>query len=173
MRRTVLYIAASLDGFIADKSHGLDWLTSYSGNYGYNEFLTTVDVAISGRKTYDAVVAMGVKDPYPGIDYYILTSAPEQFASSEKIIYTKRSPRELIGALKEQKGKNIYLVGGGKLISEFLEHDLIDDIILFIVPVILGGGIPLFPGVSHPVRFATESAKQYPDGMIELRLKRA
>lgn len=170
MRKIILYIAASLDGYIADKDHGLDWLTVYHGNYGYGEFLTSVDTAISGRTTYDMVVKMGVADPYPELEYYILTHSPEQFTSTEKRIYTAQDPVELVNDLKKKNGKDIFLVGGGKTIGDFLEHGLIDNIILFIVPIILGNGIPLFNKISHSVSFKTESTKKHDDGMMEIRL---
>ena len=172
MRKLILYIAASLDGFIADKENKLDWLTVYTGEYGYTEFMKSVDTVLMGRKTYEWVTAEGVTHPHPEQTNYIFTSTPEKFTSTEHIIFTSHSPLSVVEDLKGNNGRNIFLVGGGGLISNFVENNLIDEYILFVVPVLLGSGIPLFHRMPRTVHLETMSVRRHDDGMIELRLKR-
>ena len=172
MRKIILYIASSLDGYIADKNNNIDWLTSYHGNYGYQDFMSTVDTVLSGRKTYDEVVKMGFPNPHPEQVNYVLTASPEKYQNASNIIFTSRNPIELVNELLKQEGKNIFLVGGGELIANFLKNNLIDEIILFIVPIILGNGIPLFKPINEQIKFETSSVKKYDDGMIGLKLQR-
>ena len=172
MRKLILYIASSLDGFIADQENKLDWLTVYTGEYGYKEFMKDIDTVLMGRKTYEWVVAAGVSNPHPEQMNYIFTSTPEHFTSTPNSTFTSQDPVAFVKNLKEQKGKNIFLAGGSGLISNFIEFDLVDEYILFVVPVLLGNGIPLFSRLSHTVQLETVSVKNYDDGMIEVRLKR-
>ncbi len=172
MRKIILYIATSLDGFIADQNNNLDWLTVYGGNYGYEDFISTVDTVFCGRKTYDEVVKMGVSSPYPNQMNYVFTHSPDRYGSTEKIIFTDRNPIEIAKELLHQEGKDIFLVGGGELIRSLMEMNLIDEIILFIVPVILGNGIPMFKEHHTRINFETISVKKFEDGMIALRLRK-
>ena len=170
MRKIVLYIASSLDGFIADRNNEIAWLTSFHGDYGYHDFLKTVDTVLSGRKTYDAVVAMSVPDSHPRQMNYIFTAAPERYQSTANMLFTSQDPIELAEELRKQNGKDIFLVGGGELIVRFLEHRMIDEIILFIVPTLLCEGVPLFRKHETQTEYSTVSVNKYDDGMIELRL---
>ena len=172
MKEIVLYIASSLDGFIADAENKIDWLTAYSGNYGYNEFLRSVDTVLMGRKTYEEVVRMGVPNPHPEQANFVFTKNAQRYTNTENIHFISDDPVLLAKKLKTKEGKNIFLVGGGVLIAQLLEHGLIDEIILFIVPIVLGKGIPLFKGITHHAEFSTVSTRKFDDGMIELHLKK-
>ncbi|HAP36886.1 MAG TPA: hypothetical protein DCQ28_13490 [Bacteroidetes bacterium] len=172
MRKIILYIASSLDGFIADQNNNLDWLTVYTGNYGYEDFISTVDTVLCGRKTYDEVVKMGVTNPHPNQMNYVFTHSPKHYHSSTNILFTDRNPIELAKELLQQEGKDIFLVGGGELIRSLMKMKLVDEIILFIVPIILGNGIPMFKEHHTRINFETVSVKKYDDGMIALRLRK-
>lgn len=166
MRKVILYIAASLDSYIARKDGSIDWLTTYnseSEDYGYNDFYPGVDVLLMGKKTYDQVIGFS-QWPYEDKQVIVFSKEsvldPRVKAVPEPVAYTK--------ALKEQQGKNIWLVGGGQIISLFLTHGLIDEIILTVTPVILGSGIPLFPGVTSDIELKLLGEKPFPSGLVQV-----
>lgn len=148
-RKCILYIATSIDGFIADESGGIKWLDEFGkgeGDNGYSEFLKKIDIIIMGRKTYDQVLTFG-EFPYVGKKCYVYSRT--QKPSDTNVEYTDEPVNQLISRLKQQRGKNIWLVGGGDLIESFLKFNLIDILIITLIPVILGKGIPLFKP-DHP-----------------------
>ncbi len=144
MRKIILYIAVSLDGYIAKLNGDVSWLSKYEAKDDYNNFIKTVDTLIMGRKTY-----MQVKNElssnkwfYEGLKCYVATNSqlPEdenvQFVSGEKLYSLK--------AKEEQTEKNIWLVGGASLASEFICRNLIDEYHITFIPVLLGSGIKLW-----------------------------
>lgn len=150
MRKVILYIAMSLDGFIADEEGKVDWLMgedeAYSGDYGYEAFVRTVDTVIMGRKTYEQIVTELSPDVwvYEGMKTYVLTH--KEMEDKEEITFFSGQVSELVEALKQQPGKDIWVCGGGEVIRELMKEDLIDEYWLSVMPVILGGGIRLFQG---------------------------
>ena len=166
-RKLVLYVAASIDGYIADAAGGLDWLHVFNGNYGYNDFIASVDTVLMGRKTYDAVLAMGVPDPYPSLTTYVFTRSKQRYTSTPRLQFVDDDPVAKVRTLRAGQGKDIFLVGGGELLKVFIEQNMIDRYIVFTVPVLLGSGIPLFVPQKNMVALNAVSTKKYPDGMIE------
>lgn len=154
MSGVILYIATSLDGFIAGPGGDLEWLNSLpnpdNSDHGYAAFYGRVGATVMGRKTYDEIIGFGIGWPYKAVVSYVVTrdtafepSTPDTFALRDDL-------PGLIRSLKQRLGeKDIWLVGGGQLITAFLSHNLIDQLIITHIPVILGQGIPLFPG-KHP-----------------------
>ena len=147
MRKVILYIAVSLDGFIADRQGGVDWLEQASmgeENSGYDEFIQKVDTVLMGYKTYHQVTTQLSPDqwPYQGLTTYVLT---HRHLDDQKGIHFFNGPLDqLLDCLKEEKGKNIWLCGGAELVRQAAEAGQIDQIRLTILPVLLGGGIRLF-----------------------------
>ena len=143
-REVILYIAASLDGYIAKKNNNLDWLleTHADGDNGYNAMYEGIDTVIMGRKTYDYVIEHSEQFPYPDKKCYVYSNTKS--GRDEHVEFVKGDILPLINKLKAQAGRNIWLVGGAQLISDFIEHNLIHEYRLFITPHLLGGGIPLF-----------------------------
>lgn len=147
-RKTILYIATSLDGYIADSTGSIDWLhENMIGNNidtSYDDFYATVDTVVMGRTTYDQVTTLLSPTSYPYSDSksYTITSRGNQ--SSEKLTFTNEDPVLLVNKLKKQKGKNIFIIGGASIINPLIESDLIDEYQLAIIPTILGSGISLF-----------------------------
>lgn len=141
-RKVVLFIAMSLDGYIATEKDSIDWLEAIEGlgDNGYKQFYNTVDTLIMGRRTYDWVMNQG-KYPYKGKQSYVLTHRPEMDTSSVKFVSDVEA---IIKSLRSQVGKDIWLVGGGDIVRQCLHLGLIDSIILTIAPVVLGSGIRLF-----------------------------
>lgn len=148
MRQVKLFIAMSLDGFIADTNDSVAWLDNVEGlgDNGYKTFYNTVDTLIMGRRTYDWVMAHTDEYPYKGKTSYVLST--KDYENTRDVKYVKDA-ENLVRMLKNQKGKDIWLVGGGLLVQHFLRTHLIDEIILTLAPVVLGAGIPLFKDVSE------------------------
>ncbi|MFK8795420.1 dihydrofolate reductase family protein [Planococcus plakortidis] len=164
-RKVVCYIAQSLDGYIADKEETLDWLldVEMEGDAGYGEFIDTVDTVLLGRRTYEWVMAHeGGKFPYADQRSYVFTSRPKE--DEGQIAFTSEDPASVVKKLKQQPGGTIWPVGGSLLLESLLQEDLIDEFIISIAPVTLGGGIPLFQKAQRRLDFTLESVGQ--DGQI-------
>ncbi|MBK7410342.1 MAG: dihydrofolate reductase [Saprospirales bacterium] len=170
MRKLSLYIATSLDNYIAREDGSVDWLFSATGeDYGYHAFLAGVDTILMGAKTYEFILNHGGDYPYPDQENYVFTRNKERPADPNVEFVTDHIS-EFVGRLKKQPGKTIWLVGGGQINTLMLNAGLIDEIILFIQPTVLGSGIPLFGGKGKTTAFELRSSKAYPSGMIELVL---
>lgn len=165
MRKVVLYAAASLDGYIARSDGGLDWLVP-DGDYGYNDFFVGIDTLVMGRKTYDAVKSFG-DWPYGERTCYVLTHTPDRYRD-DPVIFVSGPVRPMIDNLVRQPGGDIWLVGGGELVREFLRHDLVDEIILTVFPILLGDGIPLFPADFPAYELTLTVAKTYDSGAVQV-----
>jgi len=163
MRKIKLFIASSLDGYIAREDGNIDWLPQ-SGNSGYDEFYKTIDTVIMGRKTYEQILTFG-KYPYEGQKSYVFTKNTEikKDGNIEFVFETEKLVKELLSS----SGKDVWLVGGADLISTFLNFDLIDDIILSIIPIVLGKGIPLFKNIQKEIKFELVKTTEYNE-LVEL-----
>ena len=167
-----VYIATSLDGFIAEEDGGLAFLESAESgteDYGYSEFIDSVDAIVMGRSTYEVGLSFPTW-PYAGKRVIVLTSGarPKPVHDEE---FSSEAPRELVERLGGEEVRRIY-VDGGVTIRSFLAAGLIDDLTISIVPAILGRGIPLF-GLGTPALSLTlESAESYPTGLVQLRYRR-
>ena len=154
-RRIILYIATSLDGFIADNNGDIDWLSTNVDNSeidtSYEDFYQHVDTVILGRTTYDQVTQVLSPDNYPYSDSisYILTSRPGN--NNEKLIFTDQPVVEIVNNLKQTNGGDVFIVGGASIIQPLVEANLIDEYQLATIPVILGEGIPLFKPIKEPL----------------------
>lgn len=143
----ILNLAISLDGYIADQDGGYDWITGDGDHaldtreqWSYEDFLSGIDVVVMGRNCYD----QGFHKDFPSKEVWVVTSRPEQLGSFN--IRTVGGDICALAQRAKEQGKRIFLFGGGVTIAPFLEHDLIDEYILGLVPIVLGGGRPLFPG---------------------------
>jgi dihydrofolate reductase len=143
-REVILFIAASLDGYIAKKDDNLDWLLETQADWdnGYNAMYDSIDTVIMGRKTYDYVVEHSEQFAYSDKQCYVYSNTKS--GRDEYVEFVKGDIVPLMNKLKAQEGKDIWLVGGGELIIDFIQNDLIDEYRLFITPHLLGEGIPLF-----------------------------
>jgi dihydrofolate reductase len=166
-----VFIAASLDGFIARADGGIDWLAIHSLQdepNGYDEFISTVDTIVIGRGTYETVLGMGGWF-YEGKRVIVLAHGARESQHGEE--FFSGAPSELIARLD---GKKRVYVDGGNVIAQFFAADLIDDVTVGILPIVLGGGIRLFPGGEGEHRLSLESQRIYKSGMVQLgyRVKR-
>lgn len=160
MRKVVLYIAASLDGFIAEPEESLDWLTNIEGqdDNGYAEFYETVDTILMGGRTYRWIMEHG-EFPYEGKECYVFSRQSQM--DTEFVRFCQGGCTALVRELRGREGKDIWLEGGGELVRQFLNEHLVDEIILTIAPVILGKGIPLFSGLESETALYLTEMKQY------------
>lgn len=147
MRKVILYIAMSLDGYIADDAGGVDWLSAQPDGEdpdSYPEFIRNIDTVLMGFRTYHQIVTELSPDAwvYDDLTSYVLTH--RTLPSSENIIFTEKNPDTLLSGLKAQPGKDIWICGGSKIVSQCVLADCIDEYYISILPVILGSGIPLF-----------------------------
>ncbi|MFD1032732.1 dihydrofolate reductase family protein [Metaplanococcus flavidus] len=162
-RKIVCYIAESLDGYIATEDDSLDWLFKIDGegDAGYAEFMETIDTVVMGRRTYDWVMEFENGEyPYEGIKTYVYTHTPPQ-ASPENVEFTDMDIPVFAEKLKSSPGKNIWVIGGSKLLAGFLEAGLIDEFIISIAPVTIGSGIPLFQKSLLTTEFKLRDVKRY------------
>jgi dihydrofolate reductase len=169
VRRIKLFIATSLDGFIARPDGSVDWLFT-DGDFGMRDFSASVDVALIGRKTHDQMVAWG-HPAYEGMENYVF-SRTRRADDGVPVTVVTGDLEACIGALRRKPGKDLWLVGGGDLIAEFRERDLIDDVILSVHPILLGDGIPLFPGRHEPLSLELTRCVQYERGLVQLWYRR-
>ena len=175
MRKLSLFIATSLDGYIAKPNDDLSFLTSVEKegeDYGYGEFTDTIDTLIIGRKTYDYVLKHVGASHYDNgqRDVYVITRT-ERPKIGRTTFYTGNLT-ELVKQLKSANGKNIYCDGGAEVINELLKHDLIDEFIISIVPVLLGDGTRLFKNGIPEQTLELVSTKTFDTGLAQLHYKR-
>ncbi|MBO9584472.1 MAG: dihydrofolate reductase [Flavobacterium sp.] len=175
MRKISLFIAMSLDGYIAKPNDDLSFLKlveKEGEDYGYAEFTADVDTIIIGRKTYDYVLKEIGPSHYDNgqRDVYVITRT-ERPQIGRTTFYTG-SLTELIDRLKSEKGKNVYCDGGAEVINELLKNSLIDEFIISIIPVLLGNGTKLFKDERPEQILEFISAKTFETGLAQLRYKR-
>ncbi|WP_162051566.1 dihydrofolate reductase family protein [Pontibacter pamirensis] len=174
MRKTVLYIAASLDGYIARPDGSTAWLhdeiyTIKGEDFGYSEFLQTIDTTLMGHSTYKVVLGFDMPFPYPDKANYVF-SRSSGHTDTEHVKYISTDAAEYIQKLKQKPGKDIWLIGGGQLNTLLLNHNLIDEIILTYVPRVLGEGIPLFAPGAQETKLKVHSSKSYDNGFVQVKL---
>ena len=169
--RIKLYIATSLDGFIAREDESIDWLTKYENNpetdYGYSEFYESIGTVLMGRKTYEQVLGFG-DWPYGEKKAYVFTRQEEPLRREKNVEFISGDIGEFARQLKENTEEDIWLVGGSQLIKVFLEQNLVQDLIIFVVPIILGSGIPLFDQIQKEIGLKLINTERYESGLVRM-----
>lgn len=169
MRKVILFTAASLDGFIAGPNGEIDWLFVDS-DYGYKEFYEKIDIIVMGAKTYQQV--MSFSDTYLHSDRMNYIISHNKGEETPYLKYLTDGIPEFIRELKEQDGRDIWLTGGGEINGLFLEHGLIDEMIISVHPVVLGKGITLFGGKSFRQHFLPQQMLTYETGLLQMFYKK-
>lgn len=175
-RRVVLYIAMSLDGYIADRWGGVGWLSGHDGagpvDDGYDDFIETVDTVVMGMRTYEQVtreLSPGLW-PYQGMRGYVASGQARQ--PTEDVAFIGGDIAGFVQEMKrEDTGKDIWIVGGAELAGLFMAQDAIDIYEITIAPVILGGGVRLFTGEMDDIPLYLEDQRRV-GGMVMLRYTR-
>ncbi|MAG35723.1 MAG: riboflavin biosynthesis protein RibD [Dehalococcoidia bacterium] len=169
MRKLKLYIATSLDGYIAGPKGEIDWLEAGGDlDYAYHDFYASIDTSLMGNDTYRLTLTIGTF-PYPEKTNYVFTrDAPP--SDTPHVRFISGDIAAFVRALKDDPGEDIWLVGGGQINTVMLNARLIDELILTVFPVVLGAGIPLFaPGAVHS-GFKTVGCGTYETGLIQWHL---
>jgi dihydrofolate reductase len=172
-RKVIIYIAVSLDGYIAKPNDDLGFLSiveEEGQDYGYADFIKTIDTVIVGRKTYDKVISMGFDFPYADKDVYIITRTPRPDIGSVK--FYSDNLKSLVDNLKSGSGIDIFCDGGAEIVNELLKDDLVDEFIISVIPILVGNGTKLFKDGRPEQRLELISAKQFDKGLIQLHYKR-
>lgn len=171
-RKVILYIASSLDGFIAKPNDDLSFLNlvqKENEDYGYNDFISTVDTVIVGRKTYDWVMKNAPDFSHNDKETYVITHTEKE--KKGNVTFYNGSLIDLISELKTKSGKNIFCDGGAEILNELLKDKIIDEIILSIIPIMVGNGTKLFYLDIPEQELILLSAKSYETGLVQLHYK--
>lgn len=174
-RKIIVYIATSADGYIARLDGSVDWLDRPrpQGDYDMSAFLRSIDTVIWGRKTYDQTLGKArpkkasKSKSKPRIMNYVVTHNPPK-SSSPDIGFVDEPLKEFVKRLRATPGKNIWMMGGGILISSFLDEGAIDEFMIHVVPVFIGQGIPLIAPRHGDVPLTLLSSKNFTDGVVRL-----
>ena len=170
-----VYIAASIDGYIATVDGDVDWLHEVpnpdNDDYGYSEFMENIDALVMGRNTFEKVLTFG--DWFYKKKVFVmsssLTEVPDGLKGKVEILSGSLSG--VLSEIESQGFKSLY-IDGGKLIQSFLYEDLIDELIVTRIPILLGGGIPLFGKLNSPLRFTHIETKIHNDALVMTRYAR-
>jgi dihydrofolate reductase len=169
-RKVIVHIAASADGYIARPDGDLEWLTSRpapEGFYGMNDFMKSIDTLLLGRKTYEVSLSLGgTFDSKTRTIVFSHNPAPADAPPGVEFVSGAIGP--IVSGLREQPGKDIWLMGGGDLIASFLDEHAIDEFVVSVVPVFIGDGIPLIARRHRHTRLDLQSVKSFDDGLVQL-----
>lgn len=176
MSKITLYIASSLDGFIADEDGGVEWLETFDDTYqdgesgsSYEDFFESVECLVMGANTYEQILTFG-DWPYGDRPTFITTH--EDLPKKKEIItFYEGNVRALVEDTIPSEYEHIWIVGGAVLAQEFLKQDLIDEIRLSVIPVLLGDGIPLFGDSGSEQALHLMDSTAYESGIVELQYK--
>lgn len=174
MRKLTLYIAASLDGYIAMPGDDLSFLKlveKEGEDYGYADFISAIDTIIVGRKTYDWVVKEIGSSYYDkgNRDVYVITRAYR--APEGRTVFYNGNLADLVTELKSGNGKDIFCDGGAEIVNELLKLNMIDELIISIIPVLTGGGIRLFKDHNPYRELELVSSKSFESGLVQNHYK--
>lgn len=167
-RKVILFIAMSLDGYIAKPDGNIDFLSiveTPETDYGYADFLNNIDTLIWGRKTFDKVLSMVNEIPHNDKKVFVISGTRK--GNNAHAVYHPDVVC-LVKKLKQEKGKDIYCDGGSEIIAELLKHSLVDRIIVSIVPCLLGSGIPLFREGIPERKLTFRQSITYPSALVQL-----
>lgn len=171
-RKVISYIAVSLDGYIARPDDDISFLSRVEKegeDYGYSEFMKTVDTIILGRRTYEKVKDIGFGYPEDKKVYIISHSV----GSEDKTLnYYSGSLKTLISDLRNEQGRNIFCDGGSDVLNQLLQDNLIDEFFISIIPVILGDGVRLFRDGRPELDLKLQSATEFDTGLVQLHYTR-
>ena len=165
----IIYIAESIDGYIADSNGKVDWLSNFQTiDCEYEDFIKDIDSIVMGRVTYEQVIGFEGEYPYKNKKSYVLTS--KTFENDNKASFYSDA-NSIIDELKEQNCKNVWIMGGAKTCSSFLNMKLIDTLDLFIIPTFLNNGIKLFNDIKVDVNMELIATKNYDNKISRLTYK--
>ncbi|EGQ8021279.1 dihydrofolate reductase family protein [Vibrio vulnificus] len=167
----IVYIATSLDGYIAGPNNDMDWLHQVpnpdGSDFGFADFMANIDALVMGRNTFEMVLSFGVEWPYNKPVFVLsntLKSVPEGY--QDKVFLVQGALPTVVEQLHQQGYQRLY-IDGGKTVQSFLAEDLIDEMIITTIPVLLGAGIPLFGSLPKTLNFKHIHAQRLADYMVK------
>ena len=172
-RKVIVHIATSADGYIARSDGDLEWLTSRpapKGFYGMNAFMRSVDTKVLGRKTYEVSRRMGAKFDTHSRSI-VFSRHPPPADAPPGVEFVNEAIGPFVRRLREQAGKDIWLMGGGEIIASFLDALAIDEFVISVVPVFIGDGIPLIARRHRDVPLDLDSIDRFEDGVVQLHYR--
>jgi len=172
MKKIILYIAASIDGRIAEPDGSSEWLSEFpiteEMNYGYNNFIASVDTILMGGRSYRELLNMEAIEHYKNQQIYVITRGWTEKVT-ENVNFITDNVFEYIRQLRNSEGKNIWLFGGGELTAMLLAEDLVDEMQICYIPVILGEGIPLFPKQAKESKWEIVESKLFNSNVLMVK----
>ena len=172
-RKVIVHIGTSADGYIARPDGDLDWLTSRpapAGFYGMNAFMKTIDTMLVGRKTYEMSLRLGAK--FDSTSRTIVFSRrPPPGDAPARVEFVNGAIGPFMNRLREEPGKDIWLMGGGDLIASFLDEQAIDELVISVAPVFIGDGIPLIARRFRHQPLELLSVERFEDGLVQLHYR--
>jgi len=166
-----VFIATSLDGYIAREDGDIDWLLSRDNqneDHGYNEFIKDIDIILMGRNSYEKVLTLGPWGYTKPVVVLSKTlagkSVPKELEG--RVRFMNQPPKEIMAFLSREGVKRVY-IDGGQVIQSFLSDQLIDDIVITLVPVLIGTGRPLFGEVKDDISLSHVKTKSFPSGLVQ------
>jgi len=168
MRKIILQVAVSLDGFIEGPKGEIDWCLT-DQDYGLKDFFKQIDTLFIGRKTYELMISMGenASPGFPKFKEYIFSTTLEKVKDGAELI--KDDIQSRVEKIKNEKGKDIWLFGGGSLTTSLVNLGLVDEIWLAVHPVVLGGGKLLFNNINARINLKLRDTKTYSSGLVFLK----
>ncbi|MDH5380896.1 MAG: dihydrofolate reductase family protein [Cyclobacteriaceae bacterium] len=171
MKKLILYIASSLNGKIARLDGSVEWLENIPNpektDHGYFEFYKSIDTTLQGYNTYKQILDWGIDFPYKGTKNFVLTSK-QDLSPTKDIEFINHDHIEFVKNLKSQQGKDIWLIGGGKTNTILFNAGLIDEIKLYIMPIVIPEGISIFESIPVEKHLKLLASKTYSTGAVEL-----
>ena len=170
MMKNIVYVATSLDGFIAGIDGDLDWLNNLPNpdrsDYGFADFIRRIDALVMGRNTFETVLAFDAW-PYPK-PVFVLSSSLKKIPATltDKVEIVQGDLVQLVNDLHRRGYQSLY-IDGGRTIQNFLRADLIDELIITQVPILLGRGIPLFGDIEQTLKFSHQSTETFTTGLVQ------
>ena len=172
----IVYIGTSIDGYISDKNGGLDWLQMVPNpdnlDFGWADFIDNIDAIVMGRKTFEKVCSFDCDWPYPKPVFVLsdsLKSLPDGYESKAKLIQGPLS--EILKSIHNDGYEKLY-IDGGTAVQNFLKEDLIDEIIITVIPVLLGGGTPLFTQLPKQMEFDLVKSDVFLNALVQTHYRR-
>ena len=171
-RKVIVHIATSADGYIARPDGDLEWLTSRpapKGFYGMGVFMKSIDTELLGRKTYEVSRRMGATFDSKSSRTVVFSRHRPPADAPSGVEFVNGPIGPFVSRLRAQRGKEIWLMGGGELIASFLDEHAIDEFVISVVPVFIGDGIPLIVRRHRHVPLDLLSVERFDDGLVQLR----
>jgi dihydrofolate reductase len=172
-RKVIVHIATSADGYVARPDGNLDWLTSRpapEGFYGMPAFMRSIDTKILGRKTYEVSLRLGAK--FDSKERTLVCSRqPRPSDAPSAVEFVNERPGQLVGRLRAESGKDIWLMGGGEVIASFLDDGAIDEFVVSVVPAFIGDGIPLIARRDRHIALELLASERFEDGVVQNRYR--